>query len=94
MHASPLGRFRAHMTPMNPIMSIFLVRSFRIDSMNASKHIDNPITKHLNMGSSLDARGGLRIPLIARRSLLVALSLARCSRRSVDHIYCIAYVRY
>ena len=33
----------AHMTPMNPIMSIFLVRSFRIDSMNASKHIDNPI---------------------------------------------------
>ena len=28
----------AHMAPMNPIMSIFLVRSFRIDSMNASKH--------------------------------------------------------
>ena len=29
----------AHMTPMNPIMSIFLVRSFRIDSMIASKFV-------------------------------------------------------
>ena len=29
----------AHMAPMNPIMSIFLARSFRIDSMNASKFV-------------------------------------------------------